>query len=886
MKPPTANSPQIGFDRRRFLQLGLGGLAALSPLARPMAAEARPASRQAPSLVARALTTSLTGFPTLTPIFAASFQPGKADAKLVVSGSFADFSRQIQRLAAASYRVTCFTTIQNMNRTWFYAVLQPGAGAYYILRTANQSEFQQAFDQRRNSFNLVDFNTAWELGTVYYTGYWLASDSAGKQGLMLNQTYQELTAAQKRLANGGQALSRLQAFPQQDKSVYNGLFEPGPASALESESIASFAADVDGKFGANTLQGLAFDPVSGNLSGCFGARITPTVFVHSLDWAAFSETVQQNAAAGLAPRTLCAYPNAPDFDQYFAANLAPFTMGYAYALAKDGVIIGNGGGYARSQFENNNAAVPFTPDTRLNLASVSKAITGVTLEVLLKMNPAITLDSPFWPLIQSQVPNPNAAVKTVTLRNLATMKSGLMQEPGEGPIFPPNNDFWGYLNTYLAQPLQGTPGVTYYYDNTNFSILQGVIEQVSGMDYVAFATKYVLGPAGIDPSIVNATPDQRDKSSLTYAGPNDSKGGYYWPPIGFVGPAGWIASARELVKLMMALRGASLLPADTINSMFNDGIGWYPATGNFGTYYHHNGGLQEGDQSLNTCIIRLAEGYDLVVLSNSTAPQDLVPLSVSAFDSRGLAASDLPANAFSITTVVNGASYLPTAAPGGYGAIIGTNLGTKTADWGSPAAGRNLPIELNGVRVRVNSQFAAVEYVSPTQINFIVPSNTPAGNASIEVTTPAGGMSTTLQVGTAAPGLFTYNVKGTAMAAALFAGTQTYVGAPGSVPGHDSRPAMAGDVIELYGTGMGPTQPVAPDGLAFSTPYPAAKLEAFKATIGGVAATVQYAGLVAPGLYQVNVEIPPGVAGGDQTVNLAVSSAPVQPNVKITLQAK
>jgi CubicO group peptidase (beta-lactamase class C family) len=74
---------------------------------------------------------------------------------------------------------------------------------------------------------------------------------------------------------------------------------------------------------------------------------------------------------------MAAYPNAPDFDDFFAANEAPFVEGYAYAVALNGNVIANSGGFARNAAQPNNPSVPFTPDTRMNIASVSKAVTGI-----------------------------------------------------------------------------------------------------------------------------------------------------------------------------------------------------------------------------------------------------------------------------------------------------------------------------------------------------------------------------------------------------------------------------------------------------------------------------------------------------------------------------
>ena len=883
-------------NRRHFIRLGATGAAAAAHFLPRLglAAESRTDTRgrrQMPSLVRKLLTTPVTGFPTVMPLFAASFVPGTGPVQMVRTETWTEFSAQVQSLSAQGYVLACFTTIQNMNRTWFYGAFQPGTGAYSLLQTADPTVFQQTFTQNQGTSNLVDFNIAWEQGEINYYGYRLASGTPQTQTLVWNLNFNDLVAQWNSLSAGNNRMTRIQAFPEQDSTFFSALFEQGGGGyVLYVEPALAFATDVTGKFSGNTLVGLGFDPVTGNLAGCWRDLVNPSQFAFSQDWDTLTATTQQAVAGGMTPVAMTAYPNAPDFDDYFEANLAPFSMGYGYAVANNGQIIANGAGYARSPLEALDPGVPFTGDARLNLASVSKAVTGCALEALLQQNPQITLDSPFWPLIQSQVPNPDPSVKVVTLRNLATMMSGMVQEPNEGPISPPpGTTFWSYLNTYLSQPLVGTPGVTYYYDNTNFSILEGVIEVVSGTDYSDYVTQNVLLPAGIDPTVFSVNPDPASISSLTYSGPDDTRPGYYWGPIGFEGPAGWISSARELVKLAMALRGTSVLPAAVVSEMFTDGIGWYPYTGNFGTYYDHNGSIGNGldpPQRLNTCIMHLGEGYDIALVSNSIAPADVTTLCIGAFEARGLAAAQLPANTVSITTVVHAASFLPVAAPGAFVAIFGTGFGGPPQDWSAAIGGGDtLPQEVNSVQVRVGDQFAYVEYVSPSQVNCLLPQSAVTGLASVQVTTPAGGFTSSLQIAAFAPGLFAYPLNGTLYAAALFAGTATYVAAAGALPGISSQPAQAGDYIELFGSGMGPTNPAAPDGVVFTTAYEAADLTAFSATIGGLPATVQWAGLVGAGLYQVNVQVPAGLTGGNQPLVVTVSGQPTQPNVMLTVQA-
>jgi uncharacterized protein (TIGR03437 family) len=143
-------------------------------------------------------------------------------------------------------------------------------------------------------------------------------------------------------------------------------------------------------------------------------------------------------------------------------------------------------------------------------------------------------------------------------------------------------------------------------------------------------------------------------------------------------------------------------------------------------------------------------------------------------------------------------------------------------------------------------------------------------------------MQSSMQINAVAPGLFAYMLNGKNYPAALIAGSSVVVAAAGALSS-PSRPATAGDFVELYGTGMGPTNPAAPDGVVFTTNYPAASLAAFQVTIGGQTATVTFAGLVGPGLFQLDIQIPPGIPAGDQPLILTVNGIAAQPNLSLTL---
>ena len=79
-----------------------------------------------------------------------------------------------------------------------------------------------------------------------------------------------------------------------------------------------------------------------------------------------------------------------------------------------------------------------------------------------------------------------------------------------------------------------------------------------------------------------------------------------------------------------------------------------------------------------------------------------------------------------------------------------------------------------------------------------------------------------------------------------------------------AAPAAAGDVVVVYCTGLGPTEPAVPSGRAAPADPLARVITPLKVSIGDREAAVRFAGLTPGfvGLYQVNVEVPAGVAPG------------------------
>jgi uncharacterized protein (TIGR03437 family) len=172
--------------------------------------------------------------------------------------------------------------------------------------------------------------------------------------------------------------------------------------------------------------------------------------------------------------------------------------------------------------------------------------------------------------------------------------------------------------------------------------------------------------------------------------------------------------------------------------------------------------------------------------------------------------------------------------------------------------------------VSFNGVAATLIYTLAGQVSAIVPYEV-TGSSVAQVSVSYMGQTSTFAVPVVAamPSIFTANGSGAGQAAALN-NTDGTLNSP-------TNPAKTGAYIQLYATGEGQTSPAGVDGLLANTlPLPAPLLPV-TATIGGIPATVYYAG-AAPtevaGLMQVDLLIPSGVqAGSEVPVTIQVGTA-------------
>jgi len=234
------------------------------------------------------------------------------------------------------------------------------------------------------------------------------------------------------------------------------------------------------------------------------------------------------------------------------------------------------------------------------------------------------------------------------------------------------------------------------------------------------------------------------------------------------------------------------------------------------------------------------------------------------------------APAYTAAQIVNASDYTPGPfAPNSVLSVFGSNLSWSThALSSSDIAANTLPTQLAGVEVYVDNWPAPLLYVSGTQINFIIPGNEVVGAVTVRVVRQGvSGPAATVAVVDAARALFGTSER---YAIATHADRSLLTGA---------SPAQGREIVVVYATGLGRTQPNPSPGVIPQSAAPMLLLASLAVSLDGVVLPsylVKYAGATpsSAGLYQINIELPPDV-GTDAALQVAVGTQTSAAGLKI-----
>jgi len=239
-----------------------------------------------------------------------------------------------------------------------------------------------------------------------------------------------------------------------------------------------------------------------------------------------------------------------------------------------------------------------------------------------------------------------------------------------------------------------------------------------------------------------------------------------------------------------------------------------------------------------------------------------------------------------ITDIFDAASFRPVITSGQLMSVKGTGYSSSSGTfiaYSSDLVGGKLDTKLACIAVEVGGKRAPVYSMVSTQVNVQAPQLDATGSLNVQVIANPGTSNElrsdvkSVQVQAVAPALFTIDGK---TAAGRNASKQL------QILGLEV-PAAPGDVVTIYGTGFGATNPAWGTGEFPDRVSPLTG--ALTVTIGGVtlqSADVPYAGASAdaPGFYQFNLKIPATLPDGDAAVKMTIGGASTQDGVIVPVK--
>lgn len=329
-----------------------------------------------------------------------------------------------------------------------------------------------------------------------------------------------------------------------------------------------------------------------------------------------------------------------------AGTVAALTEAYAarelysgvVLIAKDDeIVLERADGEASLAFD-----APMTLETRLNIASIGKSLTGVAIAQLVEAD-KLSYDDTVGKVLPDY---PDEDVRQrATVRQLLSHTSGLGPEDYyEKPLWVTRSrlrDVADYMTLVVGTPLGGEPG-TYHYSNSGYVILGAIIERLTGTSYYDYVREHIFETAGMTrgfyPEMDMEEPDVAvPLTNLFNQGAEDyifrlgrPRSAIYELAARGGPQGGAYLTASDLLAFVKALRNGTLVSSSMLEEMTSpqspagagapgltgdarEGLGIEVITRNGHTFFGHTG----GDLGIASMVYWYPDvGYTTILLSN------------------------------------------------------------------------------------------------------------------------------------------------------------------------------------------------------------------------------------------------------------------------------
>lgn len=278
---------------------------------------------------------------------------------------------------------------------------------------------------------------------------------------------------------------------------------------------------------------------------------------------------------------------------------------------------------------NADAAALVTSTTQVEIGSVVKSITGITLSKLIAegtLSPELTLTEVF-----DEVPADKGGI---TLHQLLTHSSGLPPAVASDLFELPRDEL---IRRALGATLLFEPGTKYAYSNVGFSLAAIIAEERTTESFHTLVRRYAIQAAGMTDTGYEEVYDA-DRAARTLAGWPVAEASWGGPRPGWslIGNGGMVSTSRDLIALGNYLHAAIESAAPWAKIMAqpyqDEGGGTFYGYGlvvessrAFGQQYWHNGGNPYFQTEL-----RIFAEHGIVITAHAVNPDTPVDVAIRA----------------------------------------------------------------------------------------------------------------------------------------------------------------------------------------------------------------------------------------------------------------
>lgn len=279
-------------------------------------------------------------------------------------------------------------------------------------------------------------------------------------------------------------------------------------------------------------------------------------------------------------------------------------IGYGFVIFENNELKASGAGGLKSRLVDAEGEKPYTIDTKMHIASMSKTIAAMAFTQLMTQKGIRTTDkiSPYLPPAWVQGEN----INLITFRDLFNHRSGIIGLGSNCQNGAYSENIYSGLKQLIAKGIKVTNRGQYCYQNANIGLMRVIIPAMSGYTftgndaeddqqtqqlYRAYIQKNVLEKVGLT-DIIPTYPSNAPTYCYDYPYTAGRKG---WNPGNFsstLGAYGWYLTPREAGKLyatVLSSADQSVLPAAYKDTLLLNNLGCFRVATSLGDMAYHDG---------------------------------------------------------------------------------------------------------------------------------------------------------------------------------------------------------------------------------------------------------------------------------------------------------